>query len=346
MAIDLSKCVGCGACGIACKTENNTEHQNGGTTYNWADYLTFTTGKFPKVEYKVIPVLCNHCTNAPCVAICPVNAMYKTADGISMHKDDICIGCRKCQTACPYSDKDIISANKQYSVISFNPSTTPPHSFWADTNAVITNGTQTPAETVTAAGFKPPYGNDYTHTDYKAVRPSGVTEKCYFCDHRIKNGELPYCVVSCPSKARIFGDLSDPSSDISKAIANGYKRLAGNSGEWLSDNGTSPNVYYIGDFNEPNNITEPEVKIVKGVKIYPNPVSNIANIDFELDNADFTNISIFNVSGREVRKVEQNEFRLAGKNSLSFNVNGLSRGTYICTIKSGKQILSVNFIVQ
>ena len=351
MAIKLSSCVGCGACGIACKTENNTEHQQGGTKFNWADFLTVTTGNFPAVQHKVIPVLCNHCTNAPCVAACPVTpvkAMFKTADGLTMHNDSRCIGCQACQNACPYSSLDVIGDSVQYSVIHYNEDTgAPTHAFWAGTTAVITNGTASPLETATAATLTPPYCNNYVHTDYNAVRPSNVTEKCYFCDHRRQLDPLakPYCVDSCPVGARVFGDLDDPGSEISLLIAGGYQRLADNSGAWLSGTGTDPNVYYIGEFNEPLNIIANKEKPSKKAIIYPNPVSSTATIEFELDSSELTTIVIYNISGREVRRISNNEFRLSGKNTAEINVNGLSAGTYICSVRTSKEVQSVNFVV-
>ncbi len=85
MAIDLQKCLGCGACALACKTENNTEFEQDGRKYNWADFLASTEGTFAAgdVKHTVRPVLCNHCTDAPCVRACPVSpkAMFKTEDG-------------------------------------------------------------------------------------------------------------------------------------------------------------------------------------------------------------------------------------------------------------------------
>lgn len=349
MAIKLNACVGCGACAIACKTENNTEHQQGGTKFNWADFLAFTTGNFPVVQHKVIPVLCNHCTNAPCVAACPVTpdkAMFKTPEGITMHNDSRCIGCQACQNACPYSSTDVVADDAQYSVIHYNEDTgSPTHAFWAGGTAVIANGTSTPLETATASTFTPPYCNNYTHTDYNAIRPSNITEKCYFCDHRRLVGELPYCVVSCPSSARVFGDLDDPGSEISLLIASGYQRLADNTGAWLTGSGTEPNIYYIGEFNEPLNIASHNNKPIKKLNLYPNPVSNIATLEFELEFSELTSIVIYNISGREVRRVIHNEFRLLGKNSIEFNVNGLSSGTYICTVKSRNEVQSINFIV-
>lgn len=230
MAIKLDNCVGCGACAIACKTENNTQSEDliNGRKYNWADFLTFTVGEFPNPSFRVYPVLCNHCTDAPCIEVCPEStadengnkAMYKTDDGITMHNDERCIGCQSCVVGCPYSDKDVAEAEKQYSVISYNPTDPNPHSFWEDTSAIITEGTSTPAEVVAAAGVTPPYKHEYTHTDINAVRPTNVVEKCIFCDHRLIAGETnPYCVDSCPTGARVFGDLDDASSEINAVIA-------------------------------------------------------------------------------------------------------------------------------
>ena len=118
MVIDLAKCNGCGACAFACKAENNTRDRADGQSYNWADFLMQTEGTFPNTKHSVIPVLCNHCTDAPCVAKCPGNpkkagpgkpykALYKTPEGITLHDPELCVGCRKCQTNCPYSHEEL-----------------------------------------------------------------------------------------------------------------------------------------------------------------------------------------------------------------------------------------------
>ena len=100
MVIDLQKCVGCGCCTMTCKTENNTQARANGQTFNWSDIISREEGKFPNPSYTAIPVLCNHCSDAPCVKACPVQpkSMFKTADGITMHNDERCIGCRRCRT--------------------------------------------------------------------------------------------------------------------------------------------------------------------------------------------------------------------------------------------------------
>jgi len=142
MVIDLQRCVGCGACAFACKAENNTRNRAEGQSHNWADFVMKTEGVFPKVTHWVMPVLCNHCSDAPCVKACPVTpkAMYKTPDGVTMHDDEICIGCRACQNACPYSHLDLNTTSldgETYSVISFNPEGKPTQPYWADKGVAI-----------------------------------------------------------------------------------------------------------------------------------------------------------------------------------------------------------------
>ena len=87
MVIDLNRCVGCGACAFACKTENNTANRSDGQSHNWADFIMGTEGSFPNVTHFVMPVLCNHCSDAPCIKACPVKphkAIFKTPEGITL----------------------------------------------------------------------------------------------------------------------------------------------------------------------------------------------------------------------------------------------------------------------
>ncbi len=241
MVIDLHKCVGCGACAIACKTENNTDLRHDGQTFNWADFQMTMEGEFPNIKYTTMPVLCNHCTDAACVKACPVKpkAMYKTEDGITMHNDERCIGCRRCQKACPYSVRDIDKSDAQYSVISFNSRKKDPHQFYRNKEELIPGCTVGGAGIAAAAGSTPPFKTDYSHPDYEPVRRKKVTEKCILCAHRLKDGEDPYCVVSCPSGARTVGDFDDPNSEVSKLLKK-YDHFV-----LKPEAGTKPNVYYI-----------------------------------------------------------------------------------------------------
>jgi Fe-S-cluster-containing dehydrogenase component len=242
MVIDLQKCVGCGACAIACKSENNTPMRQDGQSFNWADFQHEVKGKFPDMTHTSRPVLCNHCSNAPCVEACPVTpkAMFKTDDGITMHNNERCIGCRQCQQACPYSQASVEIG--QWSVISFNESGKDSHTFYRDPSELIMVGTASGAEMARRTQSIPPYRTKYSHPEYDDVRRAGIVEKCIFCDHRVKNGELPYCASSCPSGARVFGDINNSSSDAAKLLKK-YKP------EVLKpEAGTKPNVYYVRSF--------------------------------------------------------------------------------------------------
>jgi Fe-S-cluster-containing dehydrogenase component/formate-dependent nitrite reductase membrane component NrfD len=96
-AIDLRKCIGCHACTIACKAEHEIPV---GVNRCWVK--TVEQGTFPHTQRFFFPVLCNQCDQAPCVRICPTNALFKRRDGIVDLYGDSCIGCRACMVACPY----------------------------------------------------------------------------------------------------------------------------------------------------------------------------------------------------------------------------------------------------
>jgi Fe-S-cluster-containing dehydrogenase component len=95
--LDHTLCIGCHACTVACKAENDVPV---GSMRTWVKYTE--QGRFPSVKRHFAVLRCNHCTNAPCVTICPVNALEKRPDGIVDLDRDACIGCRACMQACPY----------------------------------------------------------------------------------------------------------------------------------------------------------------------------------------------------------------------------------------------------
>jgi Fe-S-cluster-containing dehydrogenase component len=203
MVIDLSKCIGCQYCVYACQAVNDVTDD-----MRWNEYLIDET-ETGNIFHMTRP--CLHCQDAPCVSVCPVQATYVRDDGIVIMDYDVCIGCRYCQVACPYDAR------------SFN---------WS--------------QRTEPSGYQEDWGEAEVER-----RPRGVPEKCTFCVHRIDRGlpnglvpgidpaATPACVNICPVDARIFGDLNDPTSPVSVAIANNPTfRLR-------EDLGTEPNVYYI-----------------------------------------------------------------------------------------------------
>lgn len=227
MVIDLHRCTGCGACAIGCKKENNTPEG-----IFWAHYTHETVGTFPNVKYTYLPTLCNHCQNAPCVEACPVDpkAMYNAENGLTLHSIERCIGCRRCENACPYG------------VIYYNAEE--PHAFWRDDKPLLKDVTSSPREAVEKVGGTVlPYYNPDREATYHGIRPKNKVEKCTMCDHRIAQGLDTYCNTVCPSKARFFGDLDDPDSTVSRLLKQ-YSSFRLKEGE-----GTEPRVYYIRNFN-------------------------------------------------------------------------------------------------
>lgn len=208
MVIDQSKCSGCGHCVDACSASNDVAPEMA-----WSRIIATE----PVGETDVyLPVPCMHCEDAPCVHVCPVKATYHRPDGIVMMDYDKCIGCRYCELSCPYG------------VRRFNWET------FADDNPAI-----------------PAWGQPEVPR-----RPRGVVEKCSFCYQRIDRGleygltpgvdqaATPACVVACPTGARIFGDLNDPTSPVSVA-------LRGHTSYRLrEDLGTEPRVYYLPVYEE------------------------------------------------------------------------------------------------
>jgi Fe-S-cluster-containing dehydrogenase component/formate-dependent nitrite reductase membrane component NrfD len=96
-AIDQRTCIGCHACTVACKTEHEIPL---GQFRTWVKYVD--TGSYPDTTRSFGVMRCNHCTDAPCVKICPTQALFKRDDGIVDFDGDRCIGCKSCMQACPY----------------------------------------------------------------------------------------------------------------------------------------------------------------------------------------------------------------------------------------------------
>ena len=98
MVIDLDRCIGCFACEVACKQENNVAL---GVYYNKVLSIG-PMGKFPDIKQYFLPSICQCCKDAPCVKVCPTGATYRTDDGQILVNKEKCIGCKMCMAACPY----------------------------------------------------------------------------------------------------------------------------------------------------------------------------------------------------------------------------------------------------
>lgn len=99
MLIDLSLCIGCNACVVACKQENETPRARFNT---WVESWDVDAGE-RGIRRANVPKQCNHCEDAPCVKVCPTGASYRTDEGVVLVDKDKCIGCKYCMAACPFS---------------------------------------------------------------------------------------------------------------------------------------------------------------------------------------------------------------------------------------------------
>ncbi len=203
MVIDLLRCVGCNACTLACKQENHTPP---GVSYNVV--IPQEEGKYPNLKRLFIPRPCMQCDQPPCVKVCPVRATWKRDDGIVVIDYEKCIGCRYCMAACPYGARYFDFGD---------------------------NYTEKGNEFERAPS--PEYGQNRVRE--KGRSPIGNVRKCHFCLHRIVKGEEPACVQTCMARARHFGDLGDPESNVSRLVKD---RRAFRLRQEL---GTEPSVYYL-----------------------------------------------------------------------------------------------------
>lgn len=193
MVIDLRRCIGCYGCQAVCKAENGTP-----PGIFWARVAQGETDS-PARRF-ILPVLCMHCQDPPCLKACPTGATQQRQDGVVFVDAEKCVGCRVCLMVCPYQARY------------FNPK---------------------------VREYYP--GKGLTLYERWAYRkhPTGVVEKCDFCRGRLEQGKEPACVANCMAKARYFGDLEDPQSEVSRLIRQkgGY--------QLHPELGTNPSVYYL-----------------------------------------------------------------------------------------------------
>jgi len=211
-ALNLSICIGCRRCAQACHVENNHDRP---THNSYIRVLELDKGGIdlstanvtydhpvPQPDKFYMPVQCHHCDNAPCIKVCPVEATWQESDGIVVVDYDWCIGCRYCEAACPYHARRFNWSKPEIAAEEINP--------------------------------------DQSYLSNR-VRPQGVMEKCTFCLHRTRKGRLPACLEACPTGARVFGNLSDPDSEIRWVLEN--KRVF----VLKEELGTLPRFFYFFD---------------------------------------------------------------------------------------------------
>jgi len=205
MAIDLDKCTGCSACVTACQAENNVpwvgeEQVQMGRDMSWMRieryYEHVDATHASHLDVRFLPMLCQHCGNAPCEPVCPVFATYHTPEGVNAQIYNRCVGTRYCANNCPYKVR-------VFNWYRYTDENVPEPMNWQ-------------------------WNPDVT------VRGNGVMEKCSFCMQRIRDAEnraaleegrpvrdgeiVPACQQSCPADAIVFGDIRDPESRVSRAV--------------------------------------------------------------------------------------------------------------------------------
>lgn len=218
MVIDLDRCNGCGACVAACYAENNLpvvgkEECGKSRALNWIRIERYVEGEYPDVKVKFIPVMCQHCTKAPCETACPVYATYHNQDGLNVQVYNRCVGTFTCATYCPYDARRFNwftykrekPLDQQY-----NPDVT------VREMGIMEKGT-------------------FCIQRIRAAKDKAKDEK-----RALKDGDVtPACAQACPAGAMVFGDLNDPESRVSK-LAKSPRRF-----RLLEELNTDPSVIYL-----------------------------------------------------------------------------------------------------
>jgi molybdopterin-containing oxidoreductase family iron-sulfur binding subunit len=219
MVIDLDRCDGCLMCVSACKKAYGLPDG-----VHWLYVLAYKEPERPDaINLLVRP--CQHCSNAPCVKVCPTGARHRRDDGLVLTDYDICFGCRYCQVACPYG------------VNYFG---------WSDAS---TAGGGFDGETHDARGRR-----------VIGAPPRGVMGKCIYCPGRQDSSHenaSTHCSVACPMGVIHYGDLNDPQSEPMRYLQQRLTESGGRLSTFrlLESLGTRPNVIYIG--HQPSAHAEP-----------------------------------------------------------------------------------------
>jgi len=205
MAIDLDRCTGCEACVVACHAENNTpistpEEAAKGRAFHWLRVDRYYEGEFPDVKVKYMPVMCQHCDDAPCEPVCPVYATYHNEEGLNVQVYNRCVGTRYCGNNCPYTVRFFNW---------FAPEWPQPLELQHNPDVAVRMGgvmekctfcvqriqnAKIRAKAQIRSGQRP--------GSVSAVLPDGEIETA--------------CQQACPTEAIVFGDLSDKDSRVAR----------------------------------------------------------------------------------------------------------------------------------
>ena len=214
MVIDLDRCTGCQACVIACQAENNIPINDekafrDGRAIEWIRVERYWEGDFPDVKARFLPVLCQHCDNAPCESVCPVYATYHNNEGLNVQVYNRCVGTRFCGNNCPYHAR------------LFN--------YWEPVWPEDLRNQLNPDVTVRSRGIMEKCSFCIQRIR-RATRGGKKVEDQSF---------NPACVQACPTDAMTFGDLLNDDSRVSRMWEDerAYRVL-----EAL---GTNPSVKYL-----------------------------------------------------------------------------------------------------
>lgn len=206
LVVDLDRCTGCGACVTACYAENNipvvgkTEISKG-RELSWIRIEKHILLKEPGPRVRFLPVMCQHCDQAPCETVCPVFASYHTPDGLNAQVYNRCIGTRYCANNCPYKVR-------RFNYFDY------PHEMPA-------NEQLNPDVTVRSRGVM-------EKCSFCIQRIREATNLAKSQKRTVRDGEIqPACVQTCPAKALSFGDFSQPNWQMSTLARNprGYRLL-------------------------------------------------------------------------------------------------------------------------
>jgi Fe-S-cluster-containing dehydrogenase component len=218
MVVDADRCTGCQACVVACQAENNVpineesrfiEHR----AKEWIRIERYWSGTFPDIKAHFLPVLCQHCANAPCEPVCPVYATYHSTDGLNVQVYNRCVGTRYCGNNC------------QWSVRYFN--------FWEPEWPEPLGSQLNPDVTVRSQGIM-------EKCTFCIQRINRAKREAAQAGRVMADGELQTaCAQACPTDALIFGNLNDPRSRVSQLATDSRAYSL------LGELGTEPAIVYL-----------------------------------------------------------------------------------------------------